>query len=338
MDEVPVQPTAVSRITPRPRTTCNRRPTSATRLPSRWMADRSDVADPLPPAAVYAALISALLTRRPMLRTSRSTRGICASEIDTQRPAWRSSPSASSTGASGVASLRSTIQTTEGMSERVISVMGSCADVGGRERRREPGAPADLPPGHLRRSDRRGLRFRFALPVGRRGDRDRRVDQAEAAEALAVTGRAVLEGVEALQLLLLRHSQADRGLENGEEDERGDRHPRQDGDDADELADELVRATAEQQALLPEVGVLAGEQADAQRAEHAAHAVHRDGAHRVVDLDHLLEELDREHDEDAGQGADEDSPGSGDGGRAGRDADEPGEQAVTGHADVGLAG
>ena len=48
-----------------------------------------------------------------------------------------------------------------------------------------------------------------------------------------------------------------------------------------------------------------GEQADAEHAPRAAHAVHRDGADRIVDLERLIDEQRRDDDEDARDGADD---------------------------------
>lgn len=113
--------------------------------------------------------------------------------------------------------------------------------------------------------------------------------------------------VEAHQLDVLLDAQAHRVLQGEEERDRGHRHPGEDGGDADHLAEELIRATPVEQALLPEpLGVLPGEEPDGQRAEDAAHAVHRHGTHRVVDLEDTLDEVDGQHDQDAGHQADDD--------------------------------
>ena len=50
--------------------------------------------------------------------------------------------------------------------------------------------------------------------------------------------------------------------------------------------------------------LILGEQADAERAEHAVDQVDRGGADRIVDLD-LVEADDGQHDEHAGDGADD---------------------------------
>ena len=74
-----------------------------------------------------------------------------------------------------------------------------------------------------------------------------------------------------------------------------------------------------------------GEQAEGDHAPQAVDAVDRDGADRVVDLEHALDEDDRADDEQAGDGADDDrGPRADERARCG-DGDEAGEHAVDRH-------
>ena len=74
---------------------------------------------------------------------------------------------------------------------------------------------------------------------------------------------------------------------------------------ADQLRDQLARIAVEQAGddtvhAVPGAAVVAlavGEQTDGDHAPQAVGAVHRNGADRIVDLHHLLDELDREADQ-----------------------------------------
>ena len=99
-------------------------------------------------------------------------------------------------------------------------------------------------------------------------------------------------------------------------------------------AQSCLTAAAPEEAL--DVAVLAGgEQADGPRAPDAAHAVDGDGADRVVDAE-VLDEVDAEHDEHAGDGADDHRAGRVDPVARRGDGDEAAEEAVDRDADVPL--
>ena len=139
----------------------------------------------------------------------------------------------------------------------------------------------------------------------------------------------MLVDVEALELFLRGDPEPDRVLQHQEEGSGGDGDEREHRNDTDELRHELVGSIAIEQTAVD------GEQSDRQGAPCAAHAMHRDSTDRVVDLD-PVEEQHGEHDDDAGDAADDDRAPVAHVRATGGDPNEAGEDAVAGHGDVGL--
>ena len=100
-------------------------------------------------------------------------------------------------------------------------------------------------------------------------------------------------------------------------------------------AHSCLSAAAPEQALDVSAVLAGGEQADGPRAPDAAAAVDGDGADRVVDAE-VLDQVDAEHDDDAGDDADDHRPGGVDPVARGGDRDEAAEEAVDRDADVPL--
>src|SRR5450830_1097137 len=115
---------------------------------------------------------------------------------------------------------------------------------------------------------------------------------------LGVAPHAVLVHVEALCLNLWRDPDAPDLLQRPEDGEAGAERPGTHGNQAERLHTELVEAAAVKKALRARGGdpdqAGSGEEPAGQRAPDSRHAVHRDGADRVVDT----ETLDEEHADD----------------------------------------
>ena len=80
-----------------------------------------------------------------------------------------------------------------------------------------------------------------------------------------------------------------------------------------------------------EQAILHGEETREDRAERAADTVDSDRADRIVDLELLVDELHGEHDDDAGDEADEERADRAHGIAARRNRNEAGERAVERH-------
>ena len=144
-------------------------------------------------------------------------------------------------------------------------------------------------------------------------------------------GQAVLGVVEAVDLDLLRHAQADELVDDLEDHEHRGQDPRRHGDESERLDAQLGHAAAIEEAAV------GGKEANAERAEGAAAAVDRDGADGVVDLYDLVEELDRQDHDDARDDARDGGAERVHDVAAGGDGDEAGERGVERQRDVGLA-
>src|SRR5690606_18420962 len=92
-----------------------------------------------------------------------------------------------------------------------------------------------------------------------------------AVDELRIGLHAALGQVDAVVLLLLGDADTDHRLEDAPDDQTGDEHPHEDGDDTEQLAHQG--------------GVLIAGQTDSQETPDAHHAVYGDGADGIVDLD-----------------------------------------------------
>src|SRR4029077_4156836 len=159
-------------------------------------------------------------------------------------------------------------------------------------------------------------------------------------ELLGIAPHAVLVDVEALELFLRGHAQADRLLAGGEDSDAGGEDECGDDGDAEGLHAELVETTAVEQARLAdavrtrECGCR--EETARERAPDPAHAMPRDGADRVVDPDAVDRDDSEDHENPGDQPDHARCPvldvrtGSG-------DRDQAGDRAVAGEADVDRA-
>src|SRR5918993_2211811 len=148
----------------------------------------------------------------------------------------------------------------------------------------------------------------------------------------------VLVDVEAVELLVGLHADADGGLERGEDRERGEKNEPAAGHDTESLDAELVEAASVEEAGLADGREgRGGEEAAGERAPDAAHPVRSDGAERVVHPDPVHVDEGGIH-YDAGQQADHyGRPGSDEGARSGdRDQGRDGAVAAHPHVDVAL--
>src|SRR5690606_34811659 len=143
-----------------------------------------------------------------------------------------------------------------------------------------------------------------------------------AVDELRIGLHAALGQVDAVVLLLLGDADTDHRLEDAPDDQTGDEHPHEDGDDTEQLAHQG--------------GVLIAGQTDSQETPDAHHAVYGDGADGIVDLD-LVHEHHRKHHQYAADGTHQ---GRGDRGpvqRFGGDGHKTCQGTVDRHGEVGLA-
>ena len=150
---------------------------------------------------------------------------------------------------------------------------------------------------------------------------------------------AVFVLVEPFDLLDPGSADAAGVFEELEEDDHAEDGPCGDADDAQKLYAEHIESAAVEQALLRRIahGVDARrEQPDGERAPQPVDAVHRDGAHGVVDVQLFIDDFDGDVDEDARDEPDEEGADDIDVRTARRHGNEPRQRAVERHGDIGL--
>lgn len=109
----------------------------------------------------------------------------------------------------------------------------------------------------------------------------------------------MLDDVQPRRFLIFGNPKADGSLDYLEHHGHGNAHPGDHRGHAQGLHPQHFEAAAVEQAAVHR------EQAGQQGARRAAQAVHADGAHRVVDFQHLIDELDAENHHESGDQADE---------------------------------
>ena len=188
--------------------------------------------------------------------------------------------------------------------------------------------------------DRHGLLHRYGRRGGRGGGQGLRAQvlHRQGGGKVGVSQVAVLANVQPGELFRPADADADGVLERQPDKAACHKDKRAHGQHAQHLHAQQPKAAAKEQAVAggKRGDALLREQADAQRAEHAAAQVHGGRADGVVDMQ-AVKETDRKHNQHTGDSADEQRAFDADIGAGAGDAHKARQTAVDRHAQVRLA-
>ena len=148
--------------------------------------------------------------------------------------------------------------------------------------------------------------------------------------------QTVLVDVQTVDLYLSGNAETDSLVNDFEDDEHDGQNIGIDHDEAQQLDAQLAQTAAVEQALADTVAAV-GEEAHGNGTPDAVCKVDGDSAHGVIDLRNIIEELDAQHHENAGDEADDESTKGRNGVAACGDGHQTSQRAVERHGDVGLA-